>query len=212
MSPLTSGSNDDFRKYADLEHYLFEEVGPAFRKTKAIKPEDFLAILIWKANRAKNRHLKRIRKIEAGNFRKAVRQIARDLTAARSAEQRLYVLMAKWKFRLPSAAAVLSVFYPDEFSVYDYRVCDELIRLNKLNDFKQITNLSPKSVWPKYRSFLQAVFESTPASLTLRDRDRYLWGKSIWRGIEKDCRASLRASEECVASDEEHIGALAIEI
>lgn len=70
-------------------------------------------------------------KISGRSYRVAVSMLSHDLSKARSPEARLQVLMAGWKFRLPAATAILSVFYPDEFSVYDYRVCEELKRMNK---------------------------------------------------------------------------------
>src|SRR5260370_14452496 len=98
MSRVVKEGSIDFRKYADLEGYLFGEVGPSFRKTKKFDPEDFFAILLWKANRAKNKHRDRIMKIAAGSFRTAVRQLARQLADARSGQERLYVLMSGCKF------------------------------------------------------------------------------------------------------------------
>lgn len=46
----------DYLKYYDVEKYLLEEVGKRFRETGELEPADFYTILIWKAERAKNRH------------------------------------------------------------------------------------------------------------------------------------------------------------
>jgi hypothetical protein len=37
-----------------------------------------------------------------------------------------------WDFYLPVASAILSVFWPDEFSIYNVRVCDQLGRFRGL--------------------------------------------------------------------------------
>jgi hypothetical protein len=176
----------DFRKYYDVERYLFDEVGPLFRKEGTFRPEDLFLILIWKANRAKKRHLKRLIKISGGSYRVAVSMLSHDLSKARSPKARLQVLMATWKFRLPTATAILSVLYPDEFSVYDYRVCGELKRMDKRNDFRKLANWSSKSAWAGYLDFLDAVRKSAPAELSLRDKDRWFWGQSLYREVMKD--------------------------
>lgn len=36
------------------------------------------------------------------------------------------MLVKKWEFFLPTAAAILTILYPDEFAIFDWRVCDEL--------------------------------------------------------------------------------------
>ncbi len=72
------------------------------------------------------------------------------------------------------ASAILTVLYPDEFSVYDVRVCGEL------GGFSELSNITKfERLWPRYLEFLQAVERAAPEGLTLRDKDRYLWGKSF---------------------------------
>jgi hypothetical protein len=82
-------------------------------------------ILDWKSSRARTRHRSRLAGI-AGSFNAAVGEIAADLHAAASPEQRLGVLLTKWGFRLPTASAILSILYPDIFTIYDIRVCNAL--------------------------------------------------------------------------------------
>src|SRR5580658_5243436 len=115
----------DFRKYYDDENYLLEDVGRPFRKTGMIDPPDFYMVLIWKAERAKNRHKKRLKDI-AGTFEKAVHDIASELHQSNEHRHRLEVLMKQWGFLLPTSSAILTILYPDDFTVYDWRVCDEL--------------------------------------------------------------------------------------
>ena len=43
--------------------------------------------------------------------------------------------MTKWAFRLPTASAILTVLYPDVFTVYDRRVC------KVLGAFDQLANI-----------------------------------------------------------------------
>jgi len=53
----------DYKKFYNLEEYLFQDVGPRFRKTDTLSVEDFFCIVIWKANRAKTKLRKNYLKI-----------------------------------------------------------------------------------------------------------------------------------------------------
>ena len=116
----------DYRKFYDDERYLLDEVGPCFRQTGELDAADFYTVLIWKAERAKKYHKKRLEKIAGGRFQEAVAQIADDLYRCVDGKRRLELLMSKWSFLLPTASAILTILYPEEFTVYDWRTCDEL--------------------------------------------------------------------------------------
>lgn len=108
-----------------------------------------------------------------------------DLTAslhkAGDARDRLHILMKGWGFYLPMASSILSVLWPDDFSVYDVRVCGQLRRFHKLGnktDFDRI--------WSGYQEYLEAVRSAAPSGLSLRDADRFLWGKSAAEQLAQD--------------------------
>jgi hypothetical protein len=164
----------DFRQFYFLEKYLFDVVGPRF--LARINSVDFFMIIAWKSNRAKTRVRDRLKRHANGNFSKAVVQIARALSSAKTARERLELLMQDWGLRLPMASAILTVLYPDEFTVYDYRVCEALNRPYKDKSF------------PEYQSYKSEVIKNTPPNLSLRDRDRYLWGKSFWKHAKADAQ------------------------
>jgi hypothetical protein len=69
----------DFRKFYDLETYLFTEVRKRFAETGTITPFDFYCIIVWKSNRAKSKTKTRLAKLADGNFGSAVAQIAAEL-------------------------------------------------------------------------------------------------------------------------------------
>jgi len=170
----------DYGKFHDLESYLFTEVGPGFAETGDITAEDFYLIVVWKANRAKTRVLSKLSR-GSGGFREAVRSIAASLRRAASPKSRVEVLMKGWGFRLPMASAILTVLYPDEFSIYDVRVCDQL------GEFRQLAGRQFSSrLWDDYQRFLSAVVDATPEGLSLREKDHYLWGRSIYEGVVRD--------------------------
>src|SRR3712207_6502297 len=112
----------DYLKYYHLEDYLFREVSSRFQDTGSIAPTDFYMIVIWKANRSKSKIKNRIQS-KAGSFSVGVERIGTALTNAPDAKTRLRLMMTDWGFRLPMGTAILTVLYPDEFTVYDVRVC-----------------------------------------------------------------------------------------
>jgi hypothetical protein len=107
-----------------------------------------------------------------GSFKAAVSEIAADLHGATGPEQRLGLLLTKWGFRLPTASAILTVLFPDVFTIYDIRVCNALDAFHKLGGM----TWSPKA-WEEYQRFICAVRDAAPQGLSLRDCDRWLWGQ-----------------------------------
>jgi hypothetical protein len=79
------------------------------------------------------------------------------------------------------ATAILSILWPEEFTVYDIRVCGEL------NGFKDLDNFGTfEKKWARYCEYRDAVRGSAPQIVTLRDKDRYLWAQSAIRQLEDD--------------------------
>src|SRR6266446_3367439 len=164
----------DYRKFYDAERYLLDEVGPRFRETGELEPADFFTLLIWKAERKKNDHKKRLAKI-AGSFENAVHQVASELHKSTAHKHRLEVLINKWRFYLPTASAILTILYPDVFTVFDWRVCKEVVCAYE--PWRSRRSFSDV-LWGRYESFKQAVINQTPTHLSLRDKDRFLIGRS----------------------------------
>jgi hypothetical protein len=164
----------DYRKFYDLENYLFSEVGSRFREQGVLSALDLYLILAWKANRAKNQTRDRLA-ARAGTFDTACQEIARALFAADSSKSRLRILMEEWNFFLPTTTAILAVLFPNEFTVYDVRVCKVLGNYSGLANLKFSTKLNDGLV-----AYTDAVRAAAPAGLSLRDCDKYLWGKSFY--------------------------------
>lgn len=173
-----STTPDEFAYYSP-EANLFSALAKNFAKTGQLDPEAFYLILDWKAARARKKHLHRLAK-SAGSFDKAVSQIAIELHEAAERE-RLGILMIKWGFLLPTATAILSVLYPDRFTVYDIRVC------KALGDFDRLGNMKwSEKLWQEYQRFITAVRNATPSGLTLRECDRWLWGRDKRRDLRNE--------------------------
>jgi hypothetical protein len=170
----------DFRDYYHLESYLFDKVRVQFAKQGYLTAFDFFCIVIWKANRAKSKIAKKLLEGTKVSLDVAVGALTYGITKQKTAKDRLGLL---WNagFRLPMASAILTVLYPDEFTMYDTRVC------GILGGFRNLDNLSDfEDVWRGYQDFKRKVVESTPAEFTLRDKDRYLWGKSFSEQLTHD--------------------------
>ena len=162
----------DYKKFYNLEEYLFREVGPLFRETSTLSVEDFFCIVIWKANRAKTNIKKKLSKTTT--LSESIRQIISDLVKAKEPEEKLDILVKKWKFGLPMATAILTVLYPKEFTVYDYRVREQL-GLSNIYSVKKYF----KDFLPMVKKYADSRNES------LRESDKELWGKSFFGDLQK---------------------------
>ena len=103
-----------------------------------------------------------------------------QIREAKNGKDKLSVLIEDWKFRLPMASAILSVLYPDEFTVYDIRVCKQLKK------FKNIDGRKFDALYCGYKEYIEEVKNCTPSELGLRDKDRWLWGKDFKDQLDKD--------------------------
>ncbi len=184
----------DYLRYYHLENYLFEDVYRRFHAEGVLCAFDFFSIVIWKANRAKSRVARRLlSQAEADDLDEAVGKLTKSLFEADTPRERLRILMEDWAFLLPMASAVLSVLWPDDFTVYDIRVCDEL------GDFHQLVNWTRfERTWPNYEKFREGVRSEGSAGMSLRDKDRYLWAKSSAAQLEKDIAKQFKKADESV--------------
>jgi len=176
---------DDYLQYYDLESYLFGTVRQRFHKEKGkLNAFDLFSIIIWKSERAKSRLAHRLIK-QAGDVEAAAEGLTRDLFKANSSETRLTVVMEVWGFYLPMASAILTVLWPEDFTVYDIRACEQLEEL-EFGNFANLGNLNTKALWPKYLEYCDAVKRAVPQYPCLRDKDRFLWGRSAARQLVDD--------------------------
>lgn len=89
------------------------------------------------------------------------------------------MLKENWGFRLPTATAILTVLYPEEFTIYDVRVRHQLNQtVYESKDFEKL--------WKSYVGFIECLRHATPEGLSLRDKDRYLWGKDFAQQLKAD--------------------------
>lgn len=176
---------DDFLRYYELETYLFEDVASKFKERGKLDAFDLFSIIIWKAERAKSKLAKRLI-AKAGNLDLAAEQFTTALFRPNTPMQRLIVARDDWGFYLPMASAILSVLWPEDFTIFDFRACEQLVSLGGA-DFSGIDNInSTKKLWPKYEEYREAVKRAVPQYGTLRVKDRFLWGRSAALQLKAD--------------------------
>jgi hypothetical protein len=183
-----SVTSTNFLQYYDLEGYLFSVVSSRYAQKKTLSAFDFFCIVIWKANRAKSKVADRLLAHDNGhaNLEAAVGTLLAAISTAEDNKARLSVLIVTWGFRLPMASAILSVLYPEEFTVYDIRVCDVL---GDFKDAQYKTNFTTR--WDRYSAYVAAVRSAVPEHSSLRDKDRFLWGKSFATQLQNDIQSSF---------------------
>ena len=174
----------DYLKLYDLERYLFDDVKTSFHKNKKLCAFDFFCIIIWKTtHRVKSKIACKLLE-HGGDAGKDLNRIVGNLTSAiaeaENDKERMRILIQDWKFFLPTATAILTVMYPESFTVYDRRVCDELRNHHKLKN-KSWSD----ALWDGYRAFLKDLRHIEPAVAALRDKDRTLWAKSFEKELNK---------------------------
>lgn len=188
MSLSEGSANNDSQlnpiDYYSLESFLFSSVNVRFHQSGSLGAFDFFSIVIWKANRAKSKIAKRLIQKHPnanGDLDLICRSVTESLSAAKSNECRLRILIEEHGFLLPMASAILTVLWPEEFGVYDIRVCDEL---NSHHRLKNRTHFG--RIWSGYQEYLADVRAAAPANVGLRDADRFLWGRSAAHQLQAD--------------------------
>lgn len=134
-------------------------------------PEEFFCIVIWKANRAKTKIKKRL--LKRGRVKRAIKELTNTLYNVVRNEDKLKIL-TNAGFMLPMATAILTVLYPKDFSIYDVRVREQLSIPPIYSNKKYFSDFLPK-----IKDFARQ------HNLSLRDTDKYLWGKSFYEDLEK---------------------------
>jgi putative addiction module component (TIGR02574 family) len=181
----------DYARYYYLERYLFEEVSQRFASTNQLTAFDFFCIVVWKANRSKSRIAKRLLAQGHADLPAAVQALTGSIASAQDNKARLRVLIEDWGFRLPMASAILTVLFPEGFTVYDIRVCEVF------NDFKDAQYKTRyEDLWLRYSAYLNRVRESVPSATKLRDKDRCLWGRSFRDQLQRDIENGFRAATD----------------
>ena len=175
----------NYEKFYDLEKYLFKDITEFFQHNGFISGVQFYCILIWKAERAKRKNARKILKKEGSKtFDENVKTLTGEIYSAHSDLERIKILF-DWEFRIATVSAILTVLYPQRFTVYDYRVVEH----EELKRFKNLGSKKPE----RYLEFIEAfkALKLEKEFKDLRSKDRYLWGRSRYYSIKRDIKSGF---------------------
>ncbi len=155
-------------EYYDPESSVFPAI--ATRGRKSMTAEELLLVLKWKTGRLKKSYAKTVSRLPEIN------------TAVRIANKRgeeveaIQDLCKIDEIGVPVASAILTVCYPEKFTILDWRVLDVL-------EIKpgESSKWSAKDYWKRFVPRVKA--ERERFDRTLRDTDRALWGLSVYRQV-----------------------------
>lgn len=184
----TNNRNSEFPylKFYDLESYALTDVRNSFNRDGYLSAFDFFCIIIWKANRAKTKIAHRLLKLNP-DLNESVRDLTNQIFNSSGSKQKLNILISEFGFRLPMASAILTILYPETFTVYDMKVCDTLCSFKGIDNIANFDNL-----WKSYQEYIECVKAYEPTNLSLRDKDRYLWGKSFHEQLTSDLKHNFQ--------------------
>jgi hypothetical protein len=181
----------DYLRYFHREQYLFEDVHARFHKDRSLGAFDFFSIVIWKANRAKSKIARRLLTKDRKSKRDLnarCRILTKSIHAAPDHPERLRILIKDWGFALPMASAILAVCYPEAFALYDYRVRDQI------KGFPKLTTTDFDELWKGYEKYIKKICKLAAQQEGLRDKDRFLYGKSNAVQLRKDIQRAFKKS------------------
>lgn len=164
-------------RYYDLESYLFGEVHGHFKSLGTLTDEEFFAIVIWKSNRSKT-------KVRDGiaESKTSIRSLMCRVADATDPKTKIQILDDIDGIGLPIASAILAVCYPDEFTIVDIRAKKALKEIAEEDEVKKIIG-DPSASIDAYLEYIQLCKDlAIRYSVTLRDFDRFLWGKDFYEG------------------------------
>jgi hypothetical protein len=124
--------------------------------------------------------------VEHENLDVAVQALTASIHQQRTAKERLRVLW-EWTFYLLMASAILTVLCPNEFTMYDIRVCEAL---GDFHELKSISNFD--KLWVRYEMFIRSVEAATPQNLSLQDKDKSLLGKLFFEQLSQQITLNFR--------------------
>jgi len=153
----------------DLERYLFEVVSPRFQRDRTLSARDFFAIIIWKSNRTKTRIAQGLRAAGA-----TPEELLRQVGLEEEGLRQVRILKRIKGIGLSIASAILTVCYPDKFTVLDYRAWETLQAIS-------VPGLPARkpSTPARYVDYCDAcALFADGLGLSLRDLDRALWARS----------------------------------
>lgn len=165
-----------YLKYYYLETDFLKKAYKNFQKRGHLTPEEFFAIVIWKSPRAKT-------KIRNGLLekRKSIFKITSDIFRAKKREDKLKVLTKTPGIGIPIASAILTICYPNCFTIVDYRARASLKEFGEEIKGDPTTKTYPYKPYFDYLKKCKVL--SQKYKISLRNFDRILWAKNFYEGV-----------------------------
>jgi ParB-like nuclease domain len=164
----------------DPENRVFPRIAEA--KTPQLSKRDVLLILKWKLGRVKGSNYKTVSDDNMAKINQAIRKAGdsgQEIDALGALEEIPGIGLAV-------ATAILTVCYPDKFSIIDKRVLEVLDLVPSTAKNKNKYSTEDWKAKEYFDKFLPKVKEwSMKWGTTLRDTDRALWGLSVNQDIEE---------------------------
>lgn len=185
-----------YLKYYWLEKDFFPEIYKFFHDKGYLTPEHFFSIIIWKSTRPR-KQIKLGLLADGKSLDDAVYNLTKKIYEARSKEERLEILIGDGNkkrrqhgFQLAMASAILTVLYPKDFTVYDFRVRGQLNDPENGNRIFPDISYRADRVKKYFDNYVQQVLEkgkriANNQNLSMRDCDRLLWAKSWYEDLRK---------------------------
>lgn len=149
------------KKY-DTENYLFDVVGKNIRKKGYLTFDEFYAIAMWKSPRQKQKYLLNKRLVTPKT------KAAFNLKDEKS---RMLKLCELEGVAIPTASAILSVVFPEDYAIMDIRC------LNALRDMGYDISTYPRiNTWLLYIEIMKSIAGKYD-KITPRDIDKALFAK-----------------------------------
>jgi hypothetical protein len=176
-------SKEDFENGLDeydLEQRVFPGIGSRIAAAGELNSLDVLRILKWKLGRITDDNSKTVSEENLKQINQAIRIASKPDCGAEALE----ALDRVPGIGLATATAILTVCYPGEFTILDWRVLETLQEAKKLSADDWTASTYMKEYLPRVRE-QQALW-----GCTLRDADRALWGLSVRKRINEVAGAS----------------------
>lgn len=159
---------------SELENYLFSHVSDFFKEKGHLTAEDFILIVIWKR---KPSGIKVVRGLNASGS--SVKEIMEQVSASTERIEQVNILLGIKHIGIAIASAVLTVCYPERFTVVDYRALNSL-KSKSINVKIDGDSEHNAEDYLKYVDVCIGLAERH--HMTLREFDRSLWGKDYYEG------------------------------
>lgn len=155
-----------------MEDFLFENISKNFKENHYLTKEEFLAIVVWKRKPSAKKIVDSMNETSI-----SVDALTKSIFNASTPEEKLKILLSVKQIGIAIASAILTVCYPNDFTVVDYRALNSLKKLDiscskrpteQIEDYLEYVNVCKK--------------ESGERGFLLRDFDRMLWAMDFYEG------------------------------